>query len=102
MNPSGGGMRRMLAGLTRLTHRVPTAAMAVVAIAVGAAGLPAASASPAYPGDARNCSDFTSYNAAWVWYETYKPSFGDVAHLDSDGNGYPCEGLPNPPLDTLP
>ncbi len=59
-------------------------------------------AGPANPGDVRNCSDFASYNAAWVWYETYKPSFGDVAHLDSDGNGYPCENLPNPPVDAPP
>ncbi|HEY2331912.1 MAG TPA: hypothetical protein VGH94_08315 [Acidimicrobiales bacterium] len=82
-------MRRMLARL------LVVGAVLAPTLALGSPAL----AGPANPGDVRNCSDFASYNAAWVWYETYKPSFGDVAHLDSDGNGYPCETLANPPVD---
>eukprot|EP00316_Scyphosphaera_apsteinii_P013176 CAMPEP_0119301232 /NCGR_PEP_ID=MMETSP1333-20130426/3037_1 /TAXON_ID=418940 /ORGANISM="Scyphosphaera apsteinii, Strain RCC1455" /LENGTH=210 /DNA_ID=CAMNT_0007303247 /DNA_START=315 /DNA_END=947 /DNA_ORIENTATION=+ len=47
----------------------------------------------ANPGDAKNCNDFASYAEAKDWYDTYFPAFGDVAKLDRDGDGMPCESL---------
>jgi len=46
------------------------------------------------PGDTKNCSDFATYQDAKAWFDTYFPQFGDVARLDRDGNGFPCESLP--------
>ena len=45
------------------------------------------------PGDSKNCADFGSYDEAKMWYDTYKPMYGDVAKLDADGDGIPCESL---------
>ena len=45
------------------------------------------------PGDVKNCSDFATYAEAKSYYDTYFPRFGDVAKLDGDGDGVPCEGL---------
>ena len=45
------------------------------------------------PGDVKNCGDFGSYAEAKAWYDTYYPAFGDVAKLDGNGDGRPCEGL---------
>ena len=53
----------------------------------------AASARLANPGDTKNCADFASYAEAKAWYDAYFPSFGDVAKLDGDGDGVPCEAL---------
>ena len=44
-------------------------------------------------GDVKNCSDFATYAEAKSYYDTYFPRFGDVAKLDGDGDGVPCEGL---------
>ncbi|MGE4567218.1 MAG: excalibur calcium-binding domain-containing protein [Acidimicrobiales bacterium] len=52
---------------------------------------------PADPGNAMNCSDFANYQEALAWYETYAPWYGDVARLDGDGDGEPCESLPGGP-----
>lgn len=52
---------------------------------------------PANPGDAKNCSDFATYADAKAWYDTYAPFYGDVANLDSDGDGIPCESLAGAP-----
>ena len=41
------------------------------------------------------CSDFSIYEDALRWYETYYPYYGDVAKLDRDGDGVPCPGLPH-------
>jgi hypothetical protein len=54
-------------------------------------------AGPSNPGDAKNCSDFASYSEAKAWYDTYYPAYGDVAGLDSDSDGIPCESLPGAP-----
>lgn len=51
----------------------------------------------ANPGDAMNCSDFADYAAAKSWFDTYFPTYGDVAGLDSDGDGIPCESLAGAP-----
>ncbi len=49
------------------------------------------------PGDTKNCSDFATYAEAKAWFDTYFPLYGDVANLDSDGDGIPCETLPGAP-----
>jgi len=45
------------------------------------------------PGDTKNCADFASYAEAKAWFDLYFPRFGDVAKLDGNGDGRPCEGL---------
>lgn len=45
------------------------------------------------PGDVKNCADFRSYAEAREWYDRYFPRFGDVAKLDGNGDGIPCNGL---------
>lgn len=45
------------------------------------------------PGDIKNCSDFGSYSEAKAWFDLYAAEFGDVANLDGDGDGEPCESL---------
>jgi hypothetical protein len=52
---------------------------------------------PANPGDTKNCSDFATYAQAKAWFDTYFPYYGDVAKLDQDGDGIPCEGLSGAP-----
>jgi len=49
------------------------------------------------PGNSKNCSDFTTYSEAKQWFDTYFEDFGDVARLDGDGDGEPCESLPGGP-----
>ncbi len=58
---------------------------------------PPPAAPPANPGDTRNCSDFATYADAKAWFDTYFPFYGDIARLDADGNGIPCESLPGAP-----
>jgi len=50
---------------------------------------------PKNPGDVRGCSDFTYYEDAYRYYDKYYPYYGDVARLDRDNDGIPCEGLPH-------
>lgn len=45
------------------------------------------------PGDSKNCADFASYAEAKSWYDKYFPLYGDVAKLDGNGDGVPCEAL---------
>jgi len=49
---------------------------------------------PANPGNTKNCSDFSSYPEAKAWFDTYFPYYADVAKLDGDSDGEPCESLP--------
>jgi hypothetical protein len=49
---------------------------------------------PASPGDTKDCVDFPTQLAAQTWYDYYLPGFGDVAHIDIDGDGMACEHLP--------
>jgi len=57
----------------------------------------AAPSPPANPGNSKNCSDFSSYAEAKAWFDTYFPYYGDVAGLDSDSDGEPCESLSGGP-----
>lgn len=50
-------------------------------------------ASLANPGNTKNCKDFSTYEEAKVWFDKYFRLYGDVAKLDGDGDGQPCEGL---------
>ncbi|MGX5681428.1 cell wall-binding repeat-containing protein [Schumannella luteola] len=54
-------------------------------------------ACPSNPGDVVDCSSFSSWSEAQSWYSTYYPYYGDVAHLDADGDGLACETLPGGP-----
>ena len=45
----------------------------------------------------RDLSDFSTYPAAKAWFDTYFPYHGDVARLDGDNDGEPCESLPGGP-----
>ena len=55
---------------------------------------PTTTAAPSNPGDSKNCSDFSTHAAAQQWFDLYFPSYGDIANLDSDGDGVACESLP--------
>lgn len=48
---------------------------------------------PANPGDTKNCSDFRTYAEANAWFRKYFPYYGDIARLDADHDGIPCESL---------
>jgi endonuclease YncB( thermonuclease family) len=48
---------------------------------------------PANPGDTKNCKDFPTYAEAKAWFDTYFPYYGDVAKLDGNSDGIPCEAL---------
>ncbi len=52
---------------------------------------------PDNPGNTKNCSDFVTYQEAKTWFDTYFPYYGDVAGLDGDSDGEPCESLPGGP-----
>jgi len=52
---------------------------------------------PANPGNTKNCSDFSTYNEAKEWFDTYYEYYGDVAGLDGDNDQEPCESLPGSP-----
>ena len=56
-----------------------------------------ASDAPANPGNSKNCGDFPNYAQAKAWYDTYFPYYGDLARLDGDNDGEPCESLPGGP-----
>jgi len=57
----------------------------------------AAPSPPANPGDSKNCDSFSTYAEAKAWFDTYFPYYGDVARLDRDNDGEPCESLPGAP-----
>jgi hypothetical protein len=52
-------------------------------------------ASLSNPGDAKDCDDFPTFVAADDWFNTYAPYYGDVARLDLNQNGFPCEDKPD-------
>ena len=52
---------------------------------------------PDNPGNTKNCSDFSTYPEAKAWFDAYLPYYGDVARLDGDDDGEPCESLPGRP-----
>ncbi len=56
-----------------------------------------ASSQPDNPGDTKNCGDFENYSEAKAWFDTYYEYYGDVANLDGDNDGEPCESLPGGP-----
>jgi len=56
-----------------------------------------ASSQPDNPGDTKNCGDFANYSEAKSWFDTYYEYYGDVANLDGDNDGEPCESLPGGP-----
>jgi hypothetical protein len=49
---------------------------------------------PANPGSAMNCDDFATQPASQAWFDKYFSYYGDVAGLDADDDGVPCENLP--------
>jgi len=52
---------------------------------------------PVNPGDAVNCGGFASQVEAQRWHDLRSPFYGDVARLDSDGDGEVCESLVSSP-----
>lgn len=42
---------------------------------------------PGNPGDSKDCSDFSTQAEAQAWFDTYYPTYGDVANLDGDNDG---------------
>ena len=54
-------------------------------------------ARPGNPGNTKNCGDFANYAEAKAWFDTYFPLYGDVAELDADDDGIPCETLSGAP-----
>lgn len=52
---------------------------------------------PVNPGNTKNCSDFSTYQEAKEWFDTYYEYYGDVAGLDGDNDQEPCESLPGGP-----
>ncbi len=52
---------------------------------------------PVNPGDAVNCGGFTTQVEAQRWHDWRSPFYGDVARLDSDGDGEVCESLVSSP-----
>ena len=111
---------------TRIVNKVLTGAVALVLVAGGCGGssdsgelaqvraeldalkeqvsataAPTTTAgAPSNPGNTKNCSDFSTYSDAKTWFDTYFPYYGDVASLDSDNDGEPCESLPSGPAPT--
>ena len=55
---------------------------------------PPTTAPPENPGDTKNCGDFSTQAQAQAWFDTYFPLYGDVARLDGNNDGVPCESLP--------
>ena len=78
-----------LAGSEFEYGRVAPAAVSVATV-VTAQSLPD-------PGDSKNCSDFDYFEDAKQFFDRYYPLYGDVAKLDGDNDGVPCQGLPHTP-----
>lgn len=49
------------------------------------------------PGNSKDCADWSDWKPANTWFKKYHWIYGDVANLDRDGNGIPCEALPGAP-----
>ena len=52
---------------------------------------------PPNPGNSVNCSDFSTWDEAKEWFDTYYPYYGDIGDLDRNGDLNPCESLPGSP-----
>ena len=52
---------------------------------------------PQNPGDTVSCGDFATYAEALAWHDYYFHWYGDIANLDGDADGEPCESLPGGP-----
>ena len=50
------------------------------------------------PGDTKNCVDFSSWDAANVFFWTYYDRYGDVAKLDGDNNLTRASHSSRPPI----
>jgi Excalibur calcium-binding domain len=77
-----------LATLKPVTTVRPAVTVPPVTVAAGSA--------PAKPED-RNCGDFDNWADSKQFFDTYYPYYGDIAKLDQDGDGIPCESLPGSP-----
>lgn len=77
--------------------KVPTGTPAAAPLPDTTPAPPPTPTQPSNPGDVRNCSDFSTYDQAYAWFMTYYPYYGDVAGLDGNGDGIPCESLPGAP-----
>ena len=83
-------------GTSRKSLAVLAAAVAVVVV-VSAVIMTGGSEVPKNPGNTKQCSDFTTYSDAKSWFDRYYEHYGDVAKLDNDADGEPCEELPGAP-----
>ena len=82
------------------TWTAPAAPATTSSTTTTTSSVPTASTIPPDPGNTRNCSGasgFSTYAEAKAWFDTYFPYYGDVAKLDGDGDGEPCESLPGGP-----
>lgn len=57
---------------------------------------------PPNPGDSVDCTSFSGWAEANQWFVHYKPHYGDVALLDPDYDGIPCETSPGAPYQPAP
>ena len=76
---------------------LPPARVVLVATTAVPTDTISSGASGGNPGNVKNCGDFDSYLEAKEWFDTYFADYGDVASLDSNGDGEPCESLPGGP-----
>ena len=76
---------------------LPPAKVVLVATTAVPTDTISSGASGGNPGNVKNCGDFDSYLEAKEWFDTYFADYGDVARLDSNGDGEPCESLPGGP-----
>jgi hypothetical protein len=76
---------------------LPPARVVLVATTAVPTDTISSGASGGNPGNSRDCGDFDSYAEAKQWFDTYFADYGDVARLDSNGDGEPCESLPGGP-----
>ena len=82
------------------TWTAPAAPATTSSTTTTTSSAPTASTIPPDPGNTRNCSGasgFSTYAEAKAWFDTYFPYYGDVAKLDGDADGEPCESLPGGP-----
>lgn len=88
----GGPLAYRFGKLTRIFFQFLPVVMVLVGVFVWF-GRPE-NGEPVNPGDAVNCVDFRTQGDAQQWFDSYFPFFGDVGLLDEDGDGVPCESLP--------